>query len=87
MAGRVLLVFLLLNFPLYGVKRRFQLGQGDCHAILTEFQVPICVKDDIKRMDDSRDSFGTRCPIFGDSHNSPIIDFDGGGGVTPYPRR
>jgi hypothetical protein len=38
-------------------------------------------------MDDSRDSFGTRCPIFGDSHNSPIIDFDGSGGVIPSKSR
>ena len=86
MAGRVLLVFLLLNFPLDRVKRRFQLCQRNCHAVLTEFQISISVKDDIKRMDNSRDSFGSRCPIFIDSHNSPIIDFDGSGGVIPCPR-
>jgi hypothetical protein len=38
-------------------------------------------------MDNSRDSFGSRCPIFVNAHNSPIIDFGGSGGVIPCPRR
>lgn len=87
MAGRVLLFFLLLNFPLDRVERFFQLRQGDCDAVLTEFQVSIRVKDDVKRMDDSRDSSRSRGPIFVNAHNPPIINFDGGGGAIPYPCR
>lgn len=87
MAGRVLLVFLLLNFPLDRVERFFQLRQGDCDAVLTEFEISICVQNDVKRMDDSRDSFRSRGPIFVNAHNPPIINFDGGGGAIPCPRR
>ena len=87
MAGSELLVFLLFNFPLDRVERCFQLRQGDCHSVLTEFQISISVKDNVKRMDDSRDSFGTRGPIFVNAHNPPIIDFGGGEGAIPCPRR